>query len=173
MSYFIEKQGTIEHEYFQAGPGRKIYLGRKDKSDSAKSENVFKALDYLDQKNIKHYELYDILLAKLPQKQKEEYISKRLNELNKHMDKDLLKQLPDTDQKEYYERMRNEYRDRLRQLEKELQKVTAKKPGIMLKLKEAGDKLLGEPALSAASPTREEPKKKSETSKPEKKKRKK
>ncbi|MCH7647557.1 MAG: hypothetical protein IIA83_02975 [Thaumarchaeota archaeon] len=111
MSYFIEKQGAIEHEYFQAGPGIKIYLGRKDKPESAKTENVFKALDYLDQKNVKHSELYDFLLSKLPTEERDQYLSKQIEELHQKENR-YISSLSDPDLKRQYSGDRTKVRQK-------------------------------------------------------------
>ncbi len=86
MSFFTEKQGEIEHEYFQAGPGKKIYLGRKDKPGTAKLENIRKALGYLNQKNQHYLEITDKLISKLSPEDRDEILPEIINELYKKAD---------------------------------------------------------------------------------------
>lgn len=87
MSFFIEMQGKVEHEYFQAGPGKKIYLGRKDKPESVRSDNVRKALEYVNKKNRHYFEITYQLLSRLSKEDKDEIIEEIIDDLYKMADR--------------------------------------------------------------------------------------
>lgn len=87
MSFFTELQGKVEHEYFQAGPGKKIYLGRKDRPQSARPENIRKALEYVNRKNRHYFEITDQLLSRLSQQDKDRVLQEIIDDLYKMADK--------------------------------------------------------------------------------------
>lgn len=87
MSFFTERQGRVEHEYFQAGSGKKIYLGRKDKPESAKPENIRKALDYVTEKNMHYFQVMDHLIARLSQEDKDKILPEIIDSFYKLADK--------------------------------------------------------------------------------------
>ncbi|MDE2590560.1 MAG: hypothetical protein KGL95_12955 [Patescibacteria group bacterium] len=87
MSFFTELQGKVEHEYFQAGPGKKIYLGRKDRPQTARPENIRKALEYVNKKNRHYFEVMDKLLSRLPQQDKDRILQEIIDDLYKMAEK--------------------------------------------------------------------------------------
>jgi hypothetical protein len=87
MSFFTELQGKVEQEYFQAGPGKKIYLGRKDRPQSVRPENIRKALEYVNRKNRHYFEITDKLLSRLSQQDKDKILQEIIDDLYKMADK--------------------------------------------------------------------------------------
>lgn len=88
MSFYEEKKGNSIQEYLQIGREQRFYLRNKNKPDSVNAENVLAAIDALKIKNLDSFdEKEDYLLSMLPPKERDQYRSKRIEELYKMADK--------------------------------------------------------------------------------------
>lgn len=122
MSIEVTQKGNQDYAYFYPGREGKLYLGNVTdrKNPIIKKENILKALDYLKKKNIHYADIESQLLSFLPQPEKYRYISKQLTQLDDKLDV-TLKQLSESEQKEYLQRRAAALQTSLRRLEPEIQ----------------------------------------------------
>ena len=80
MSFKIKKRDENRYVYFQISGRGDIFLSREGEV-SGNPEKVFEALNYVKQRHGHYTEIEDSLLQYLPPQQKDQYISKRLKEL--------------------------------------------------------------------------------------------
>ena len=86
MSLFEVKKGNVIQEHFQAGRGNRVYLRNKDKPESINVPNALKALKYLSERQNHYSEIENGIVLMLPQDVRDQYISKRIKELQTQMD---------------------------------------------------------------------------------------
>lgn len=88
MSIEITNKGSQDYAYFYPGRNKKIYLGNVTDKNNLKinPDKVIEALDYMQKKNIHYSEVESQLISFLPQSRKDQYISKRIKELQTQMD---------------------------------------------------------------------------------------
>lgn len=101
---------------FTAGRGRYIHLGPVNEPPKINHEKVLEALDYVKQRYGHYTEVEDQLVNLLQEPYKENYLSKRLKELDKYTD-EMLGSLSEARRKEYLEKRTAELQTKLRRLE--------------------------------------------------------
>lgn len=89
MSIEISRKGNQDYAYFYPGRGGKIYLGNvTDKKDpQIKIDKVLESLDYVKARFSHYSEIEDKLILLLPAEKRDQYLSKRLEELYKMADR--------------------------------------------------------------------------------------
>ena len=102
MSFYEEKKGNSIQEYLQIGRKQRFYLRNKKDPSSVNIENVRAAIDALKVKYVDSFhEKENYLLSMLPPKERDQYISKQIEELRK-LEKQRISSLSDPELKRQY-----------------------------------------------------------------------
>lgn len=83
MSLEITRKGHQDYAYFYPGRGGKIYLGNVTdvKNLQIKVDKVMESLDYVKERFSHYSEIEDRLISYLPPDKKDQYLSRRIEEL--------------------------------------------------------------------------------------------
>lgn len=89
MSIEISRKGNQDYAYFYPGRGGKVYLGNvtDKKNPQIKIDKVLEALGYVKERFSRYSEIEDKLISFLPPEKKDQYLSKRVEELYAMADK--------------------------------------------------------------------------------------
>lgn len=116
MSLAVRQRHGQNYYYFRKGAKKILYLGPVDRPGEIKQERVLEALDYskgLDSKNVKlEYHLLQLLTSEI----RDEYVSKRLAELDAEQNDLMIGLLSEAKQKKYLGVRLAELQTRLRQV---------------------------------------------------------
>lgn len=101
MSLRTRKNRGIEYWVFTGGRENELHLGPVNDISKINSERVLEALDYVKVRYSHYSEIEDKLVSFLPPEKKDQYLSKRIEELYKMADKHI-SSLSDTELKRQY-----------------------------------------------------------------------
>lgn len=113
MGFSIKNKGGKDYVYFYLGSEGPYYLCPKDNPTESEVPNVFKALDYTTKKSKGFTEDERRLIGMLPSKDKDEYLSTRLEEIKNYSEK-LINQLSDPAKQQYLSKGKQTAEDQTR-----------------------------------------------------------
>lgn len=82
MSFYEEKKGNAIQEFLQIGRDQRFYLRNKKNPETVNIENILAAIDAIKVKYVDSFnEKENYLLSMLPPKDRDQYISKQIEQL--------------------------------------------------------------------------------------------
>ncbi len=141
MSLAIRQRHGQNYYYFRKGAKKILYLGPVDRPAEVKQERVIEALEYtwgLDSRNVKlEYHLMELLSPTI----RDEYLFKRLIELDKDQNEPMMGLLSEAKQKEYLELRIAELQTRLRLKKQEVSQIEDHGSGLSSLIEHGQDSL--------------------------------